>query len=225
MNFIFINEKITLIILVLLFSFFIGCNENRSAEIDRSIGIPEDFKPVYSIASTRNISGAGINRIAVIIIVPKGLSKEQLAINMKIAAKKHYLKTYDDEVIVFAYLKGTDLNNSYSAGKCEFDATAGYKAEIDISEYYFKPAAKTLAIGTKIVLIEKTFGYIRISRLSNSWMDDDIISTVKIGTKAEIVDVKVFPIPAGGIDIVRYKVKLLAKNITGWVHSFDVKKI
>lgn len=219
------------VLLALIFLFYFGCNGDKSSdyssEIDKSLGIPEGFMPVYSIASVKNISGAGVNRIALRITVPKGLSKAQLEINMKIAAKNYYLKNRVNSVTVFAYLKGTDLNDSYSAGMCDFisDGTGGYKAEIDFSKYYFKPETKTLAIGAKVLVVKKSPEGISISRSSDSWMRDDIISNVKSGTKAEIIDIKVFSITAAGVDVIRYKIKIPTKNIIGWVHSSDVKEI
>ncbi len=124
------KSKFILLFVMGILLFF--CNTNK---IDEIINIPKDFKPQYSIVETEDLSYQYVKRISVRITVPKGLSKPILENNIKHAIKKAY---NDQEpkpkvICVFAYELGTNTNDYYTAGKCNFAPFGDWsKADQDV---------------------------------------------------------------------------------------------
>jgi len=132
--------QMVLLLLIFVGGFYSICiydsPSDKKSVIDEVINIPNNFNPQYSIVETEDISYLYVKRISVRITVPKGLSKAILENNIKHAIKK----TYNDQepkpkaICVFAYELGTDTNDYYTAGKCNFAPFGDWsKADQDVS--------------------------------------------------------------------------------------------
>ncbi len=201
-------------------------------DLSKQLNIPKHFTPRYSIHSVKDFPIPTANRKSVKIIVPKGLSRNELILNLKHAVKSIFKNYYPDAISVVAYKSGTDYNGYYTAGKCVF-APGGdwgkakygtpierFSTKIDINNMYFKKEEETLKIGNKVRLVEDS-GKVAISNRPDAWGDENIIISVPVGTDATIIGVKKYQ----DINMIRYKVEFRyrGKKITGWVHKWNVK--
>lgn len=113
-------------------------------------GIPSDFKPLYKLLSDENIDMSPTwTRRNVRIVVPSGLSSNDVEANTRAAAKAAYNKDdHPNAITVFAYKPNTDPHSVYTAGRLvwapggdwmragESVSVAEHKGVFDLSEWY-----------------------------------------------------------------------------------------
>ncbi len=78
------------------------------------------FSPSYSVKLEDNSNYANVVRKVVKIVVPTGLSKKDVELNLKHAAGAIYKKYKPNAVSVFAYCEGDDIADAYTVGMCDF---------------------------------------------------------------------------------------------------------
>lgn len=116
---------------------------------DDPFGLEPGFQTKYNIVAEEDVSNGATPRRTIRIALPAGLSRKAVEQNMRYAAKYEYDQSQPHAVIVFAYRQGTNYQEAYTAGKCEFapygdwgraseDVSLDqYKASIDLNDAYF----------------------------------------------------------------------------------------
>jgi hypothetical protein len=113
-------------------------------------GVPSEFKSSYKLVGDENIDMSPTwTRRNVRIIVPSGLSTDQVESNTRAAAEAAYNKDNQPNAItVFAYKPNTDPHSVYTAGRLiwapggdwmragETVSVAEHKGTFDLSEFY-----------------------------------------------------------------------------------------
>jgi hypothetical protein len=93
---------------------------NATAEIDRVLGIPAGFSPIYKVLKIEDVSTATASRKVVHVSVPKGVDRAAVEANLRQAAKDAYQKDKPDAVEVHGYLEGRTIDASNVLGSLTF---------------------------------------------------------------------------------------------------------
>ena|GEM_PF-2696693 len=228
------RNSILFLLVISLFIAFLSCG--GESLFDQKFKVKDGFKPSYKVVKIESYPFAGAERKSIKITIPSGLSKGQIKDNMVDCTRVYYVKlNRPDAISITAYKEGTSTSGIYDAAQSDFapygewgKAEKGapfslFQFKIDISEsYYAKKKVNTLKTGTVITLGGEK-DRISVSRLPDSWETKDIIARIPNGTKAEIVDIKVY----SDINLTRYQVKLNVggKIVTGWIHKWDIGEL
>lgn len=218
--------------------------ENKSIpkEIQATNQSPNhSFKPVYRVINDEDMSVGQYIRRSVKIVVPLGLSKDELTANLKHAAYSVYDKSNTNAIYVFAY-REDDPNKSraYTAGRCLLAPDGEWtkanqkvsrdalKTVIDLAEYYFVPPKKTIPVNTAVELYftpvnNQPVNIIVSNNPMSSDPDEDLVVEVPSGTPATVIGVDKFFLPEG--EMITYKVKLRyrGREYVGWVDDYKIK--
>jgi hypothetical protein len=99
---------------------------------------------------------------------------------------------------------------------------APMKLTVDLNDLYFAAPTKLIAKGDAVILTTSFGGEVGVSRKYGSWMDEDILARVPVGTKATILESRSQPM--GDQEFVRYRIQTAArgKEIGGWVHDYSI---
>jgi hypothetical protein len=116
---------------------------NAASDIDRVLGIPAGFKPVYKVLEVKDVSTATALRKVVHVSLPKGATKETIESNLRYAAKEQYEKEKPDAIEVHGYLEGRTIDASNVLGSLIFApygdwARASEKPSFDKYKAVFK---------------------------------------------------------------------------------------
>jgi hypothetical protein len=95
-------------------------SSNTVAEIDRVLGIPAGFSPIYKVLEMKDVSTATASRKVINLSLPKGTDKAAIENNLKYAAKELYEKEKPDAIEVFGYLEGRTIDSSNVMGRLTF---------------------------------------------------------------------------------------------------------
>ncbi|NOK05989.1 MULTISPECIES: hypothetical protein [Myxococcus] len=217
----------------------LACSEPAPKELAKQptaaevLGVKPDFTPRYEIIDMDRPDIAGAPRLVVRVRVPRGLSREELELNVRHAL----LKSYDSApvrlgaVSVAAYVSermsmGADAALGEFAPGGQWSAAdpgvplSGWQAKISLDEYYFEHRTY-LAKGTRatLVLSSEFSDTISLSRKANRWLEEDILAELKPDVPVVVVGYEDF-----GKVGVRYEVETAIKpKRKGWVHSFNLK--
>ena len=200
--------------------------------IARNIPDKPKFTPVYTVLEEENLTLQGVPRYEQRILVPLGLSEEELKQNLLAAAWKFQKDKDAVAVVIFAFREDdAQRNGGYTAGKCTIapngvwaDAMnvrspSNLKEEIIISEAYFDntPIRKN---GSKAFIKDDTSLY-KIN--SKQAYTEDIITGLKKGTEVTIIGNKREFTMYGPLDTYKVQVKGTRKATRiGWVYGSDL---
>src|SRR2546421_868971 len=95
-------------------------SSNTVSDIDRVLGIPAGFKPVYKVLKVEDVSTGIASRKVVHVSLPKGTSNESVESNLRYAAKEQYEKEKSDAIQVHGYLEGRTIDASNALGSLTF---------------------------------------------------------------------------------------------------------
>lgn len=131
------------------------------------------------------------------VVVPLGLSREELTANLCLAAIEAHRSANVTlgSVMIFAY-SSEETSGAYSAGRAVY-APAGDWSKADpsaplverrvateLAEGYFAPKPVLLAAGDQVELIDDDARTIGISRSATSWGDADVVTRAPKGSVA-----------------------------------------
>lgn len=110
--------------LILILS-LVGCSANQSSNpvapvannsastqpktIEAILALPDNFKPSYKIADTRDVSFSNVKRYALSITVPANLKKEEVEQNFKHAILQTYKDKKPNAITIWGYQDGDDI--------------------------------------------------------------------------------------------------------------------
>lgn len=103
----------------------VGNTENsvESTSFERKFPIPNNFSPVYKDISFEDLSymydGSKIDRHQYRIILPRGLSNEEIKANMRHLAMQKYKQLGVKNLSIFAYRDKSEINGAYTAALYE----------------------------------------------------------------------------------------------------------
>jgi hypothetical protein len=84
-----------------------------------TFGIPSDFSAAYEVVKKEDTPLGTARRRILSIVLPPGLTRAQLNLNLKHAAKSEYDRGGIAAVRVLAYLKGGPTDGKVTTGKCD----------------------------------------------------------------------------------------------------------
>jgi hypothetical protein len=199
-------------------------------------GSAEGIVPQYVKREADRDDYANVPRLTWRVVVPLGLSREELTANLCLAAIAAHRSANVKlgSVMIFAY-SSEETSGAYSAGRAVY-APAGdwskanpsvplfeWRVATELAEGYFAPKPALLAAGDQVELIDDDARTIGISRSATSWGDADFVTRAPKGTKARIVSVKTSN-TVDGNTMTRYEIAT-AGGARGWVHSFAVRAV
>lgn len=217
-------------------------------EIEDLIIIPESFNPVFKIAKTEDLSyfdkGIKIKRIQQRILIPKGLSKDDVINNLRKSALDLYKEEPLRAISILAYYNKNEINKSYTIAMYEFCPFGDweiansnvrlqdYKENCKINKPYFENKKDMIQKGDVVILNRKQEWNVQQQSMieatktqlfddNRSLSEEHLVAEFKNGTKAEVIEVYEEQMTGGMIWRV-YKVRV--GNSSGWVADFNVKK-
>lgn len=216
-------RKVPVILLsCLLILFTVALGESASYRI---VGPIEDF------------SYLDVRRVRDRIVVPTGLSEQELIDTLKEAVITLAKQQDANAAQILAYREGDDTNLAYTAGTAVYapggswaNAAREYPmqvGEVEIASVYFaKPKTDVSKEGDKVILGTKDKGLIPISRARDSWAQHNIIAVVPNGTPARILEHSEKALSPDYI-LVRDRVSTTYNGnvVEGWVFGDQVKRI
>ncbi|NTX54627.1 hypothetical protein [Myxococcus sp. CA039A] len=203
----------------------------RAADV---LGVRADFVPRYTVASTQRLDIGGTPRLMMKVVVPRGLSREELEGNVRHALLRAYeLGPVRFGAIMVGAYSSEKTDTAFNAAKGDF-APGGkwsesstdvplseWKAQIEFSDLYFLERTY-LAAGTRTVLVLTDTEFsdtIHMSRVAARWLPEDTVAVLKPGVPVVVIgheDV--------GLAGVRYEVETAkGKKHRGWVHGADLQ--
>jgi len=191
----------------------------------------DDQTSYTQYGESEDVSYLGAMRFSSRIIVPLGRTREELTATLNRAASELAKETNADAVMVFAYRPKDDTASAYTAGRAIYApngdwgsaaSEAPMKLTVDLNDLYFAAPTKLIANGDAVILTTSFGSEVGISRKYGSWMDEDILARVPVGTKATILESRSQPM--GDQEFVRYRIQTTArgKEISGWVHDYNI---
>jgi hypothetical protein len=233
------------VLLTLGFAFCGGRKPSPSAEAapTRAVTKPtgpcpgaEGIVPQYVKREAERDDYANVPRLTWRVVVPVGLSREELTANLCLAAVEAHggANVKLGSVMIFAY-SSQETSGAYSAGRAVYapqgdwskavpdTAMSEWRVSTELAEGYFAPKPLLLAAGDQIELITDNALPIGISKSPTSWGDADFVARAPKGTKARIVSVKTSN-TVDGNTMTRYEIATVG-GARGWVHSYAVSPI
>jgi len=249
------------LILILMLA-LTGCNNNQSPNaaaitngnsvstnnstlvqpktIETILALPDDFKPAYKIADTRDASLSNIKRVTVSIALPPGLKKEEIEQNFKHVILQIYRNKKPHAITVWGYRNGDDITQPSTVGDGVFapngkweragesdGSLQNYQTIIQVKDSYLKtkndisPGDEvTLTALKSDVLKDKDATSVRIWNDHGNRYDSNILMKVPNGTKVKILEKK----QTGAGDYISTVYKVEVKQKSGWVDFFDIKE-
>jgi hypothetical protein len=216
-------RKVTAILLsCLLLLFTVTLAESASYRV---VGPIEDF------------SYLDVKRVRDRIVVPTGLSEQELTDTLKEAVIILAKQQDANAAQILAYREGDDTNLAYTAGTAVY-APGGFWAnaareypmqvgEVEIAPVYFaKPKTDVSKEGDKVILGTKDKGLVPISRARDSWAQHNIIAVVPNGTPARVLEHYEKAL-SPNYTVVRDRVSTTYNGnvVEGWVFGDQVKRI
>lgn len=214
----------------------------ESNSFERKFPIPDDFTPVYQVASFEDLSymygGNKIDRHQYRIILPRGLSDEEIKSNMRHLAMQKYAQIGVKNLSILAYRDKSEINEAYTAAlyelcpygkweqtnvKCPDES---YEENFIISSSYSQTDKFTK--GQKITLNSKTeydstkkefvaATKTNVSSVPSNFSDENV-QKIKNGTTGIIMDIFSKP------HWIAYKIKFDDPSIhDGWVLEENLK--
>lgn len=214
--------RFTAVALIAIFFTMFG---NAMAESYRQVGPVEDK------------SYLGVKRISVRVIVPDGLSRQQLRRDLGALAIKYAEEHKADAVSVFAYRsQDKDIATSaWTVGDAVYapngrwrDAgeNAPMKLSVKLGELYFraKPANIPKA-GDEVKLWSASNEPIKLSKSRDVWTEEVIITEIPAGTSALVLERYEKALNSEYL-FVRYGIRVVhqGRTIQGWVFEDDIQK-
>lgn len=208
--------------------------------IEAILSLPDNFKPDYKIAETRDVSFSTVKRYVVSIMLPPSLSKEEVEQNFKHAILQTYRDKKPNAITIWGYRNGDDIKQSFTVGDAVFapngkwenagdsdGSLRNYQVVINVRDSYLSPD-KPLSVGDVVTLEalksdvfkDKDTSSVRIWNDYGNRYDSNILMKVPNGTKAKILEIK--QTGAGNYASTVYKVEV--KQKVGWVDFFDIKE-
>ena len=233
------------VLLTLGFAFCGGRNTAPSAEavptraaMKPAVPCPraEGIVPQYVKREAERDDYANVPRLSWRVVVPVGLSREELTANLCLAAIDAHRSANVKlgSVMIFAY-SSQETSGAYSAGRAVYapqgdwakadpdTAMFEWRVSTDLAEGYFAPKPVLLGAGDQVELITDNGLPIGISRSPTSWGDADFVARAPKGTKARIVSMKTSNL-VDGHTMTRYEIATVG-GARGWVHSYAVSPI
>lgn len=211
-------------------------NSVECSSFKEKFPIPNDFTPVYQIASFEDLSymygGHKIDRHQYRIILPRGLSEEDIKLNMRHLAMQKHAQIGVKNLSILAYRDKNEINGAYTAalyelcpyGKWEQTnvkfSEESYEENFIVSSTYsqndkFSKGQKvTLNSETEYDRKKQEFVAATKTKVSSepSNFSDENIRWIKNGTPGVIIDIFRKP------HWIAYKVKFNNPSINeGWV--------
>lgn len=191
--------------------------------------LPDNFEKKYkTILRDQSSYFYHIERRTYAIILPNGLTKQELENNIKdslntfladkgnISAVMVFVyRDTDRERDVYTIARGTFAPYGDWSKASEFISYENNKLVIDYQDNYFEKEddpRKLMNIGDTITLAKKVF----LSSLPDN--DDNIVFKTISNVDAQIINKIVYPM--GSSDLIRYMVKI--DDVTGWVGSWEI---
>jgi hypothetical protein len=243
------------LILVLILS-LAGCSANQPSKsippatnnsastqpktIEAILSLPDNFKPSYKIAETRDVSFSTVKRYVVSLKLPSNLSKEEVEQNFKHAILQTYKDKKPNAITIWGYQDGDDIKQSFTVGDAVFAPNGKWESAgdsdgslqnhqviVNVKDSYLN-AKKTLSVGDVITLMalksdivkDKDTNSVRVWNDYGNRYDSNILMKVPNGTKAKILDKK----QTGAGDYISTAYKVEVKQTVGWVDFFDIKE-
>lgn len=243
------------LILILILS-LAGCNANQSSNtiapvanssvstqpktIEAILALPDNFKPTYKIADTRDVSFSTVKRYAVSITLPANLKKEEVEQNFKHAILQTYKDKKPNAVTIWGYQDGDDTKQPFTVGDAVFapngewesagdgdGSLQNYQTIIKVKDGYLN-AKNTISVGDIVTLTAYNSDVVKAKdpnsvRVWNDYgnrYDTNILTKVPNGTKAKILEKK----QTGAGDYISTVYKVEVNQKTGWVDFFDIKE-
>jgi len=233
-----------------------GCNANQPSgsvppvtnnsapaqpkTIEAILSLPDNFKPAYKIAGTRDVSFSTVKRYVVSVMLPPSLGKEEVEQNFKHAILQTYRDKKPNAITIWGYQNGDDIKQSFTVGDAVFapngkwenagdsdGSLRNYQVVISVRDSYLSPD-KTLSVGDVITLValksdvfkDKDTSSVRVWNDYGNRYDSNILMKVPNGTKAKILEMK----QTGVGDYASTVYKVEVKQKVGWVDFFDIKE-
>lgn len=208
--------------------------------IETILALPDDFKPAYKIADTRDASLSNIKRVTVSITLPPGLKKEEIEQNFKHVVLQTYRDKKPHAITVWGYRIGEDIKQPFTVGDAVFapngqweragesdGSLQNYQTIIQVKDSYLN-AENELSPGDEVTLTalksdvvkDKDAASVRIWNDYGNRYDSNILMKVPNGTKAKILEKK----QTGAGDYISTVYKVEVKRVSGWVDFFDIKE-
>lgn len=227
--------------------FVFGCTQQRQSP-DKPSVVANKQSPEVQITNTvpkfsdeqtsftqvgelEDISTAEAKRMTIRIKVPLGRTKEELTATLERAAREVEEKTKANAVSVFAYRPQDKTDGAFTAGMAEYAPNGEWanaaqsgpmQVKVELNELYFAAPTEKLSVQSVIKLkADSAEEKVGISREFGSWLEEDIITYVPLGTEAKILEVKSQPL--GSSELVRYQISTDGGRVIGWVHEWNVK--
>jgi hypothetical protein len=212
----------------------------QSRTIEAILSLPDNFKPSYKIAETRDVSFSTVKRYVVSIMLPSNLSKEEVEQNFKHAILQTYKDKKPNAITIWGYQNGDDIKQSFTVGDAVFapngkwenagdsdGSLQNYQVIVNVKDSYLNPKT-TLAVGDVITLValkpdvvkDKDTNSVRVWNDYGNRYDSNILMKVPNGTKAKILEKK----QTGAGDYISTVYKVEVKQKIGWVDFFDIKE-
>lgn len=208
--------------------------------IEAILFLPDNFKPAYKIAETRDVSFSTVKRYVVSITLPPNLSKEEVEQNFKHAVLQTYRDKKPNAITIWGYRNGDDIKQSFTVGDAVFapngkwenagdsdGSLRNYQVVINVRDSYLS-TDKPLSVGDVVTLValksdvfkDKDTSSVRVWNDYGNRYDSNILMKVPNGTKAKILEVK----QTGVGDYASTVYKVEVKQKVGWVDFFDIKE-
>jgi hypothetical protein len=208
--------------------------------IEAILSLPDNFKPAYKIAETRDVSFSMVKRYVVSVILPPSLGKEEVEQNFKHAILQTYRDKNPNAITIWGYQNGDDIKQSFTVGDAVFapngkwenagdsdGSLRNYQVVINVRDSYLS-TDKPLSVGDVITLVafksdvfkDRDTSSVRVWNDYGNRYDSNILMKVPNGTKAKILEMK--QTGAGNYASTVYKVEV--KQKVGWVDFFDIKE-
>jgi hypothetical protein len=221
----------------------VSVNNPTSAQpktIETILALPDDFKPTYKIAETRDVSVSSVKRYAVSIMLPANLKKEEVEQNFKYAVLQTYKDKKTNAITIWGYQNGDDIKQPFTVGDAVFapngkwesagdgdGSLQNYQTIIKVKDSYLN-AKNDISVGDVVTLTALKSDVIKDNyttsiRIWNDYgnrYDSNILMKVPNGTKAKILEKK----QTGAGDYIETVYKVEVNQKTGWVDFFDIKE-
>jgi hypothetical protein len=189
------------------------------------------------VGPIEDFSYLGVKRVRDRIVVPTGLSEQELIDTLKEAVITLAKQQSANAAQILAYREGDDTDLVYTAGTAVY-APGGFWAnaarefpmqvgEVEIAPLYFAtPKTDVPKEGDKVILVTKEKGLVPISRVRDSWTEPNIIAAVPDGTPARILEHSENAVSPDSI-LVRDRVSTTYNGnvVEGWVFGDQVKRV
>ncbi len=243
------------LILILILS-LAGCSANQRSNtvapvtnnsvstqpktIEAILALPDNFKPSYKIAETRDVSVSTVKRYAVSITLPANLKKGEVEQNFKHAILQTYKDKKPNAITIWGYQDGDDTKQPFTIGDAVFapngkwesagdgdGSLQNYQTTIKVKDSYLN-AKNTISVGDVVTLTAYNSDVVKAKdpnsvRVWNDYgnrYDTNILTKVPNGTKAKILEKK----QTGAGDYISTVYKVEVNQKTGWVDFFDIKE-